>query len=240
MKTLYLIRHGQTEWNRERRMQGRLDSPLTAAGRGQADVHARCIKAAGPVDLLLVSPSGRTRETAYILNSHLGAALEYDELLMERDCGHWSGMTLEEIEASFPEDWQQRQQDPYYHRPPAGENHQDAQDRVRELLESLYELDLDTIGLVTHGIMSRVILAHFLQLSPVEASRVRHPNELLYRLDFRATRIDVSHYLSGEGPHAGLLHHQPDGTIARPERFAERPVGSASLEDPPMEGDTPD
>ena len=63
MDVLYLVRHGETEWNRQRRMQGSLDSPLTNEGRVHAQLHGALL-AREAVEHLFVSPLGRTRETA--------------------------------------------------------------------------------------------------------------------------------------------------------------------------------
>ena len=215
MKTLYLIRHGQTEWNVQKRMQGRLDSPLTKMGKAQADANGKVLKEIAELDALVVSPSGRTRETAYIVNSYLRAPVSYEDALMERDCGEWSGLSIDEIEAAFPRAWQQRIDDPYYHRPPAGENFDDMIDRVRGFLDSLFEREHSEIALVTHSALSRAILTYLLQLAPVELARVRHPNDLVYRLHFHPAHIETSHFLAGDGPRRGLLHHTDSETISR-------------------------
>ena len=73
-KCLYLVRHGETEWNRQRRMQGRLDSRLTAEGRAHARVQRRSCWRAKTVGHLIVSPLGRTRETAELILDGLRGA----------------------------------------------------------------------------------------------------------------------------------------------------------------------
>lgn len=216
MKTLYLIRHGQTTWNAEHRMQGHMDSPLTELGREQVNVHGKALRLNATIDQLIVSPSGRTRETAYILNSYVRASLRFDESLLERDCGEWSGRLLSEIETEYPQAWKARTEDGYHHRPPGGENHEDMLQRVQALLDSLGESEVEEIGIVTHGVMSRVILSHLLNLTPIESSRVRHPNDLFYRLQFDRQEIRVSRFLNGNGPISGLIHRADSGTIRRP------------------------
>ncbi|MDA1077309.1 MAG: histidine phosphatase family protein, partial [Proteobacteria bacterium] len=116
MKTLYILRHGETVWNTQARMQGRLDSPLTERGREQAKVHGHVLRGVDPIDAFVVSPSGRTRETANIVNSLVNAPLNFDERLMERDCGAWSGLTVDEIRQQFPDDWNARNVDGFHHR----------------------------------------------------------------------------------------------------------------------------
>lgn len=213
---LYVVRHGQTQWNVAGRMQGRLDSALTARGEAQADAHGRTLAALGGVDELLVSPLGRTRATADLVNAHVGAPVRVEPALVERDCGAWSGLTVDEIATRYPQDWRHRLDDPYHHRPPEGENLPDMELRAAGLLEALRrELHVPRrLALVTHGVMSRVIVKCLMDLSPDEATLVRHPNELFYRLEWHDGEAAVaSHFIEGAGPHRGLLRHQGDGTI---------------------------
>lgn len=205
MKRLFLLRHGQTEWNVEQRMQGRLDSALTKVGQQQAITHGGALQSLGGVEHLFVSPAGRTQETAYLINSFLGAPMSFEEELLERDCGTWSGLTIDEIQQRFPTEWDARDADPFDYRPPGGENLVDLVDRVQGFLDELFALPYETIAIVTHGIMSRAILFRLLSLSKGMANRVRHPNNLFYQLDFDPTEIKPAHFLDGAGPHQGLL-----------------------------------
>lgn len=213
-KTLFILRHGQTEWNVASRMQGRRDSPLTELGRSQADLHGRTLAQQGGVEALIASPLGRTRDTAGLVNAHLGVAVRFEDDLMERDCGLWSGLTLREIEDAYPEEWQARGSDPYHHRPPQGENLVDMELRVGDLIDTLLAAPERTLGLVTHGVMSRVIIKRLLDLGPADAVDVRHPNELLYRVDVVGRgRAASAYFLEGRGPTPGLLRKNDGETI---------------------------
>ena len=230
LTTLYLVRHGQTLWNVEGRMQGRLDSGLTQVGTEQAHAHGRLLKRLGGVDRMISSPAGRTRETARILNAYVEAPLVYDDALQERDIGEWSGMTVAEIEERYPQAWRVRMKEPYRFRPPGGENLEDMAVRCEELLGDLLGFEGESIVVVTHQVMSRVIAGRLLGLSETEVVSVLHPNELLYRFEFdgcsktasrkaAAPRVAaVSHYVDGEGPRSGLLHQSQSETIARLRR----------------------
>jgi hypothetical protein len=70
--------------------------------------------------------------------------------------------------------------------------------------------------------LSRAILAYFMALEPVELARVRHPNDLVYRLHFHPTRIEASHFVGGEGPLDGLLHRSDNETISRLEESEDQ------------------
>lgn len=100
--SLALIRHGQTEWNRELRLQGSSDIPLNDTGRGQAR-DAVNLLATEKWDAVVSSPLGRARETAQIIADGLGITLgsTYD-LLIERDYGDGEGATAEEIAERWP------------------------------------------------------------------------------------------------------------------------------------------
>lgn len=223
-KTVYILRHGQTEWNVARRMQGHRDSPLTRLGRTQADLHGRTLAREGGVEALIASPLGRTRDTAELVNAHLSVPVRFEAVLMERDCGVWSGLTLDEIERGWPEEWRARSADPYYHRPPEGENLVDMEARVSGLIDALLAGPERTLALVTHGVMSRVLVKRLLDLDPADAVLVRHPNELFYRLEL-GTHADAAsaYFLDGQGPTPGLLHQNDSETIPAGRR--SRPPG---------------
>lgn len=218
MKTIFVIRHGQTEWNLQRRMQGRLDSPLTHEGNEQAHSHGILLKSLAPIEEMYVSPSGRTRETAYILNSYVRARISYEEALLERDLGVWSGLSVDELEDTFPRAWQERTEDPFHHRPPEGENLADMTARCAQFLDQVVNNGIDVIALVTHQVMSRVILGSLLGLTREETVQVIHPNEALYRLHVSGEGIEANHFVSGQGPFAGLLHHGDGETIQELDR----------------------
>lgn len=204
-------------------MQGRLDSPLTEEGREQAHSHGVLLKSLSPpIDEMFVSPSGRTRETAYVLNSYVRAPVTYEESLLERDLGTWSGLTVEDLEDAFPRAWRERMDDPFNHRPPEGENLADMVARCSDFLQSVLDGEATTVALVTHQIMSRVILGCLLGLTREETVLVIHPNEALYRLEVGLESVSVSHFLSGQGPFDGLLqqlrHQRDDETIRQLDR----------------------
>jgi probable phosphoglycerate mutase len=217
VETLYIVRHGQTEWNVATRMQGHMDSALTAVGRMQADLHGRTLARLGGIEAVIASPLGRARETAELVNGHLSVPIRHEPALMERDCGAWSGLTIAEVAAAYPGEWRARNDDPYYHRPPEGENLVDMEARVAGFLEALLPGPARTLALVTHGVMSRVILKRLLDLTPELAVTVRHPNELFYRVEVAAAgRAESAHFVAGQGPRPGLLHQIDSETIAGP------------------------
>ena len=107
---VYLIRHGETDWNVEGRLQGQRDIPLNETGRAQAAGNGRALKAllgdsAGDFDFV-ASPLSRTRETMELLRGAMGldpTAYRTDSRLVELSFGDWEGHTLPELVATFAE-----------------------------------------------------------------------------------------------------------------------------------------
>jgi 2,3-bisphosphoglycerate-dependent phosphoglycerate mutase len=99
--TIVLIRHGETDWNRDNRFQGHADPPLNDAGRVQALTLA-CGMRDGPFSALYTSPLRRAHETAAILGAQLGLEPIREPALMEVDVGSWSGLSRTEVEERFP------------------------------------------------------------------------------------------------------------------------------------------
>ncbi len=210
-RKLFLVRHGETEWNREGRIQGVLDSPLTNEGMIQARRNAGILKSM-LVKRLIASPLGRAAKTANIIAEETGARCEFDERLKERDCGTWGGMTWDEAERSHPEIWHARSENPYGFTPPGGESLADLEPRIRTMLA---ELELGgELALVTHGITMRVLLRCLLELDTREVSRIRCPNNIVYEVTLDAIEAHCQHYLNGEGPYDGLLLSVP-GIMSR-------------------------
>jgi broad specificity phosphatase PhoE len=98
--TLLLVRHGETDWNRDAKWQGHSDIELNEVGRRQARELADTLDG---VDVIYSSDLARARETAEILGERLGVEVRLDERLRERDFGAWEGLTMDEVEQRFRE-----------------------------------------------------------------------------------------------------------------------------------------
>ena len=101
MPAIFLVRHGETDWNREGRWQGHSDTHLNEIGREQA--HRVAAELDG-VDVVYASDLARARETAEIIGAELGLPVRFDARLRERSFGAWEGLTAAEIEAGFREE----------------------------------------------------------------------------------------------------------------------------------------
>ncbi len=156
--TIYLIRHGETEWNRSGRWQGHADVPLSPDGFRQAEVLAtRLVAERIAFDHIYASDLSRAMETARIVARALGMPVQTAPALREINVGAWSGLTRAEIVSRFPGAF-----DTILH-PPDGEPHDIFAARVGGALTNLAERHpLETLAIVTHGGTIRAMLKHVL------------------------------------------------------------------------------
>jgi len=203
---LTLIRHGETEWNREGRIQGyHSDSVLTATGRAQADRVAERL-AGERVDALFSSDAGRARQTAAAIAAAVGLDVLYDAALRERNYGVFEGRTYEEIEREFPEAYRKfRSRDPHY-APPEGESGAQFRDRIVAALERVAaRSEARHAAVVTHGGALGIAYRHVTDML-LEAKRdYSLHNASLNRIVYSGGRWsleawwDVAHLPGGSG-----------------------------------------
>ena len=146
------VRHGETAWNVDSRIQGQLDIPLNEKGRWQAHRAARALAARGPVAAIYSSDLLRARETARSIGDATGLIVVTEQSLRERAFGSFEGQTFTELEASWPKEtvrWRQR--DPDW-TPPGGESLTCVRERVLQITDALAERHIgEQIVLVSHG-----------------------------------------------------------------------------------------
>ena len=148
---LIAIRHGETAWNVDTRIQGHLDIPLNTTGLWQADQVARAL-ADEPITAIYTSDLKRAHATAQAVARSTGAPLTTHTGLRERSFGHFQGRTFAEIEAELPEDahrWRKR--DPHY-APEGGESLVTLRERIERTVALLAQQHLgEQVVMVAHG-----------------------------------------------------------------------------------------
>jgi broad specificity phosphatase PhoE len=155
--TIVLVRHGETDWNRDNRFQGRADPPLNDAGRAQALELAQRL-ATEPLAALYASPLRRANETALIIGERLELEVLVSDALIEVDVGSWSGLTRDEVQRRFPEGFRRWLE--YGHGWDDGETYGELGLRVVAGLRGIAESHRDEPVLaVTHGGPIRSALA---------------------------------------------------------------------------------
>lgn len=165
---MLVVRHGETEWNRQRRRQGQLDSPLTREGTLQAEQLATALQPEA-IDHIFSSPLGRAHHTARLIATQVHVPVILVEELAEVHHGTFAGFTNDEIEARHPGELQDREHRKYTWRFPEGESYADADTRAALALQRIADEDTDTPLLVTHEMIARMLLRVLLDASPDEA-----------------------------------------------------------------------
>jgi len=209
---LLLVRHGEAQWNAERRFMGQEDSPLTH--RGKAQVAAVATRLSDEkVDAIISSDLGRAHRTATGISTSCGVELMLDTRLRERHAGVLQGLGVEEAKRRYPEVFSGfRELGPSF-RIPGGESAAEVETRVRSFLEDMHAYPRETtVVAVTHG----AILMAFLRIT------LCIPHDTTARVGFRNTCI--CELRSGDDGwelhrwndtcHLGEVDRQEDGTRA--------------------------
>ena len=171
---LILVRHGETDDNRDGRMMSSTGGPLlNPAGRAQASDIAAALEAVLPFHLY-TSPARRARETAGIVSEALGVPLTAVEDLSETDVGAIEGLTEHEIGLTYPAYFAEWERDHATARPPGGETVQELQDRAWRAVQRLYEAHPDeTVVAVSHCFAISTVVAKVLEMPLSHFRRVR-------------------------------------------------------------------
>jgi len=180
---IYLVRHGQTEFNRERRLQGHVDSPLTELGMRQAaavGVLLRELTAGEPGWRIVTSPLGRARRTAEIVAEALGVAeVEEDRRLIELSWGAWDGRLRAELEAEHPEAFGRTG---WAFHAPTGETYAQVSGRMQSWLAGLPPEPERRVIAVSHGVAGRVLRGVYGDLPEGVVPGQDVPQDAVFRL----------------------------------------------------------
>ena len=180
---IYLVRHGQTAFNAEGRLQGHVDSPLTARGRAQAvrfGETLRGLTGAGAGWRIVASPLGRARATAEAIRDVLGwGEVELEPRLIELSWGDWDGRLRSELEARHPDAFGQSG---WAFRTPTGEPYASVQGRMADWLAGLPPEPERRVIAVSHGVAGRVLRGVYAGLTQDAALVQPVPQDAIYRL----------------------------------------------------------
>jgi probable phosphoglycerate mutase len=187
-KTVLLVRHGETEWNRNRRYQGWLDSPLTPEGIAQAEAIGRLLHRlpeAAEADIV-ASPIGRARRTAEIIAECLRNGgghprpIRFDERLREISLGSWDGLDKRDIRRRAPDVFTgQGSRWEWYFHSPDGETYDAFAGRIAAFLA---DLGPAPVIAVSHGVATRVLRGLYAGMPRDEALRLAVPQDRIFRM----------------------------------------------------------
>jgi len=175
MKRLLLVRHGETDWNYEHRLQGQQDLPLNETGIQQVELLASHL-AAEPFDAAYSSDLDRAYETARIINQHHDLVIRKDERLREIAFGKYEGLTYKDIQSRYPQEYSTWIND-HSVATHGGETVGQLGARVGALLTQIEaDTHTQTVLIVGHGGPLRMLIALALRMSPDKYWRFRMGN----------------------------------------------------------------
>jgi len=179
---IYLVRHGQTEFNRERRIQGHVDSPLTELGVRQAQAVAGLLAdliRGEPGWRIVSSPLGRAAATAEVVSQRLSLPVALDARLKEMSWGPHDGRLRRELEAEYPDTFGRTS---WAFDMPDGESYEDVAGRVGAWLADLPPEPDRRIIAVSHGITGRVLRGLYANMGRDQAATQDVPQDAVFRL----------------------------------------------------------
>lgn len=166
MTKLILIRHGETDWNAQRRYQGQSDVPLNDAGHRQAAALAQRLEGVD-ISAIYSSDLRRARQTASEIASLHPLPVRDEPRLKEISFGRWEGLTYGEIQERWPEEMAAWFADPIQVTPPGGETLAQVAGRVKAALDDIVRTNAGgTVAIVAHGGTLRVLLCAAIEIDP--------------------------------------------------------------------------
>ena len=190
---ILLIRHGETDWNRIHRFQGRSDLPLSKEGRDQARALALALKDE-PIKAIYSSPLARAMETARFVKAyHPSAPFYQEDGLIEMDLGEFDGMTAEDWIANYPDYRKKWMKNPSTVKMPGGESLKDVQDRAIVSLHKIIDQHSPetTIAICTHNFVICTLLCHALEISLDRFREIKQDTAALNIIHKRGKKFHV-------------------------------------------------
>ncbi len=197
MPTLFLVRHGETDWNRSGQIMGARPVPLNPRGQAQAQRVATLLHSR-PLAALLSSPVARALETAEILSTSLGVPVTVEQGVTEIGVGEWEGLFWKDVaDEIVKQNWYGNPRETRF---PGGETLQETQIRAVAAVEhALAGKASAPVLFVSHADVIRAVVAHFLGLHLSSVRQIRIDNGSLTALDVNGTLADLL-----------FLNHIPD------------------------------
>lgn len=191
---IYLVRHGLTESNKQKRYTGWTDVPLVPEGYAQLEALASSFTGE-EIAGFFSSDLSRAVKTAEILGARRGLEPEADPQLREINFGLWEGLRYEEIMASYGEEMRRWYDDPFLCSPPGGENLHQVCRRVRSFLDDLWgrKNGKGTFVVVSHGGAIRSVIHHYLGLEKSRFWELNIDNAAVTLLEKDAHRVKVTY-----------------------------------------------
>lgn len=185
--TVFLIRHGVTDWHRDRRLVGQREVPLNGDGVSQSKAVAQGL-ANVPIGEIISSPMLRAVQTAEIIAHQFKADITRDPRLTDLRFGKWEGMTYDEVAQTA--DYQRIKAHPMTERLPGGEDLTQVRDRaIHSVEQALRDAPAgESLAIVSHATVLRIVLAHYTGSDVAQFYRFRLTPGSVSVLSFRDDR----------------------------------------------------
>jgi broad specificity phosphatase PhoE len=162
--TIYLVRHGQTAWNKEEIFRGRTDIPLNETGRKEALLAGQYLRGV-KVDSVYSSPLSRAFETAETIARYQGKEVQTLDGLIDIDFGQWQGVSREEVKKRYGELYRQWKENPHLVRFPEGESLEEVRERALEAIhETVRHHATEILVMVSHRVVNKIVICGLLGL----------------------------------------------------------------------------
>lgn len=157
----YIVRHGETDWNLENKIQGQTDTDLNDNGRKQAEELAdRVARELSGIKKIYSSRQKRALETAQIIGRRLSVSPIVYQGLEEINLGKWEGYTWRQVREEFKEEYQVWHQNRRYQVPPEGESYQQLLDRLLPALDDIVRKEGQDVLIVTHSAVIMTLMSY--------------------------------------------------------------------------------
>lgn len=201
---LFIVRHGETNWNREGRFQGQMDIPLNEKGLEQARMTAERFRGY-PLEAVYASPLSRANVTGQMIARAAGCPVIDDRRFMEINHGAWEGTTTAEVENNYGDLLRQWKSEPHLVTMPGpgGESLADVQRRTVAGVEEIIGRHRGDLLLSTHDAAAKTVICHYLGMPLSFYWRLKIPNCSVSYIEFLpsgpqvALLGDVSHFHQG-------------------------------------------
>jgi broad specificity phosphatase PhoE len=181
---LYIIRHGQTAWNKEEVFRGTKDIPLNDVGKKEAQALGAYLKDVS-FDAIYTSPLSRAVQTAEAVARPVGITPRVEAALIDLNFGSWQGVSHDEVKMKFPDLYRLWKNAPDQVKFPEGESLNDVSSRVDALLKKLLKDHTDqVVGLFSHRVVCKVLLCRLLGLDLSRFWNIQQSTACLNRFRF--------------------------------------------------------
>jgi probable phosphoglycerate mutase len=192
MTSIYLVRHGQTAWNKEEIFRGRTDIPLDETGLKQAELAGEYFKAM-VIQGVYSSPISRAWQTAEKISRFQNLSVQPLEGIIDMSFGNWEGHALQEIERIDPETYRQWREEPHLARLLGGDTLDDVRKRAMASLKEVIEKHPgETLVLVSHRVVNKVLICGILGIDNSHFWQIAQDTAAINLIQYKRGRYVLS------------------------------------------------